>query len=60
MRSETKKRHYRVAQKEVAQSPSKGVFIENDKKQQYILFAVGMFIFTFVQGFIIGYFVSRD
>ncbi|NLM12570.1 MAG: hypothetical protein GX209_02330 [Epulopiscium sp.] len=60
MRSESKKRHYRVAQKEIEQSPSRGIFIANDKKQTYILFAIGIFIFTFIQGFILGYFVSRD
>ncbi|HHW67319.1 MAG: hypothetical protein PWP07_1569 [Epulopiscium sp.] len=60
MRSEAKKRHYRVAQREIEQSPNKGVFIANEKKQTYILFAIGIFLFTFVQGFILGYFVSRD
>lgn len=60
MYSESKKRHYRVAQKEVAQAPSKGIFIAKDKKQQYLLFAVGMFLFIFIQGFVIGYFTSRD
>ncbi|NLK21427.1 MAG: hypothetical protein GX308_04970 [Epulopiscium sp.] len=60
MYTKAKKRHYRVAQKEVEQSPAKGIFIENNKKQQYILFAVGMFVFTFIQGFIVGYLVSRD
>lgn len=60
MNNKNKNRHYRVAQKEVEQSPSKGIFIENDKKQQYIIFAVVMFVFTFIQGLIIGYFASRD
>ncbi|WP_058485637.1 hypothetical protein [Defluviitalea phaphyphila] len=59
MAAKTKKRHYRVAQKEVS-SPNKGIWIENDKKNQYILLAIGLFIFTFIKGFIIGYFVSRD
>lgn len=60
MRSESKKRHYRVAQKQVEQAPSKGVFIANEKKNQYILFAIGMFLIIFIKGFIIGYLVARD
>ncbi|NLJ88308.1 MAG: hypothetical protein GX327_05930 [Epulopiscium sp.] len=60
MNLKTKQRHYRVAQKEIEQAPNKGVFIENDKKQLYTIFAGVILVFTFIQGLVIGYFIGRD
>ncbi|HOQ16556.1 MAG TPA: hypothetical protein PLL17_08015 [Defluviitaleaceae bacterium] len=60
MNARTQQRHYRVAQKEIEHAPNKGIFIENDKKQLYAIIAGVILVLTFIQGLIIGLFISRD
>lgn len=53
-------KHYRAVQREVEQSPSKGIFIPNKQKNKVILISVGILILAFLKGFLFGYISSRN
>ncbi len=49
------RRHYRVAEKEVSQSPSKGTFVTHSNKNKMIFAIAGLFVMLFLKGFLFGY-----
>jgi len=54
MYERNQRRHYRVAEKEISHSPSKGIFITHEKKHKYSWIAAGILFVSLIQGFIIG------
>lgn len=53
-------KHYRAVQREVEQSPSKGIFIPNKQKNKVMLIGVGILVLAFLKGFLFGYILTRN
>lgn len=54
------KKHYRTARKKVEQAPSKGTFVQNKDKKKYLAIAVGIMIFVFLKGLLLGFLAGRQ
>ncbi len=52
------RRHYRVAQREAEQSPSKGTFVPNEKRNTLLAIGLVVLFMTYVSGVMFGYFIS--
>jgi len=53
------RRHYRVAEKEMAQAPSKGTFVPDDKKNKLIALFVAVVLLTYFKGLFLGYLFGK-
>ncbi len=46
-----KRRHYRVALKEIKESPAEGIYVTNEELKKYGLFAGFLFVFLTIFAF---------
>lgn len=45
---ENKRKHYRVAQKEIYEIPEEGIFVTKSEQQKFLLMAVFLVAFSFL------------
>lgn len=53
------KKHYRASKKQSDYSPAKGTIIPNNKKPKLIGLFIGLLVFAFLKGLLIGFLTGR-
>lgn len=55
-----RRRHYRVAEREAEQNPSRGIFVPNKKRPKFMVIAAIALAVAFINGLITGLLISKN